>query len=319
MSNGQLDQNGYLQKPQFLTLTQHAGIVILCTSLAIILAFIGFEMNRKRSSTFDYKRSLDESVEMEIFSSQIFNQKYFLPTQNLPDANFSFPNVVIKELSMFVFVTLSKATSLIYFFYPIYYYAVVFTGNNSSNFASITQLHWMGVVGLSISILLLFWFSSKTIFLISLIIKLNSIVIVTILFSTNFNSYGLMIFMWFFMCFNAFGYSLPDIFIIDFASLKFNELILAFGYLIEMLTTSMIFYNFVSSTGTTSIMTAVASEGSYSMIHPCIAFSICYGVLAFGLIILIPRTHYKSLLESRNLSWVQYHNMKSFLLCKKLD
>lgn len=306
-SNGKFDSFHQIQKSEFLNLSHKVGVLLLCSSLVILAGLVATEMFKNRFTVCDYKKSLDESVDMEIFSSQIFNQKYFLRVQDMPVADFRLRKLAVKELSMFMFVITSKVSSLVYLFYPFYFYTIYLTNQKSLELTAITRVHCMGVVGLTISILLLKWLSSKVIFLISLSLKLISIVIVTILFQTSFQSYGFMVFMWIFMCFNAFGYSLSDVFIIDFANLKFNEIILAIGYTAEMMITGIVFYNFIIS--------GPAAFNTNVILNQCLSFGIVYVVLTVSAILLIPRTHYKSLLETKNLTWVQYYNLKSFLKC----
>lgn len=312
LSNGKFDKFSVIQQSEFHSLSSQIGILLLCSSLLILAGFIAFDMLKNRYTVCDYKKSLDNTVDMEIFSNQIFNQKYFLRAHTMPAADFRLSKLAIKELSMFVFVIVAKTSSLVYFFYPFYFHTIQLTSDISQELTAITRVHWIGVLGLTISITLLIWLSSKVIFLISVILKLISLVIVAILFSTSSGSHGLMVFMWIFMFFNAFGYSLADVFIIDFSNLKFNEIILAIGYIVELMTTGIIFCKFVLNSNINS-----SELDASNMVRWCLAFGLIYIALIFSVILLVPRAHYKSFLETKNLTWSQFYNLKSFLKCEK--
>lgn len=285
----------------------NVGILLTVSAGVLVLGIVFNEILNIKSGDYNSKKSLDQSFEMENDSGQIFSEKYFMPSNNLPDSQIDSRNSFSKEFGFICFALMSKTTTMFYFFYPFYFYVLLFTVSASGKLI-ISMVHFVGFAGVILSNLTLFAISPKLGFQISIVFKIIWMVIVTIVASTSQGTNGLMVIFWMFFFFNGFGYSYPDIFILDYTSLKYNELVLAFGYIFEMLTIGTVFYYFVKDPEWW--LPAAGDDAMYYMLFQCITFGIIFLILAIVSSFLIPAVRKQSLLETKNITWVQYYKIK---------
>lgn len=293
----------------FHTLTRNVGIFILCTSCVIFVLLGACECLRNKTKMFAYKQSLDKNLQSQNATGRIFSEQYYAITENLPELNFRKGNLVAKEVSMIVYVLLSKSTSIIYYYYPFYFYVHLFT-NLSSGLPmnmSASYVHWNGLIGIILSTILLIWFSPKSSYLFTTMFKIFWLILCTILVATSFGSTGLTAMFWILFVVNAMGHSYPDIFILDYATLKFNEFIMALCYLAEMMTIGSIFFAvLINPHG----WVPIGNSSDKYMIGHCLAFGLIFLHLIISGLVILPAIHNKSLLETKNLCWLQFYGMQ---------
>lgn len=306
------ENSGVFSIYNFQYYNRNVGILLTVAAGVLILGFISNEGLNKRSDGYNSKQSLDQSFKMENDSGQIFTEKYFMPSNNLPDSQIETFNSFCKEFTLTCFALLSKTTNIVYFFYPFYVYVMLFTQLRTGH-VIISMVHFVGFAGVILTNALLLVVSPKIGFLISIIFKIIWLVIATIVVSTSYGTNGLMVIFWMFFFFNGFGYSYPDIFILDYTSLKYNEIILSIGYLFEMITIGSVFYFFI----TDPLWWLPSGDDSmYFMLYHCISFGIVFLLLAIVASFLIPSVQKETLLETKNITWVQYFRMQE-RMCRK--
>lgn len=291
----------------FHTLTRNVGIFIIVSSSIIFFGLGACELLQNNYKMFAYKQSLDKNLQSENEGGKIFKEQYFAIIENLPDLNFREGNLVAKEISMIIYVFISKATSIIYFYYPFYFYVHLFTIMSGGFMVTSSMVHWLGLAGVILSTIFLIWFSPKSSFLFTTMFKIFWLVLCTILVSTSFGSTGLTAVFWIFFAVNAMGHSYPDIFILDYATLKFNEFIIAFSYLAEMITIGIIFFSVLTNPYG---WVPIGNNAHKYMIGHCLAFGIIFLHLIISGLIVLPAIHNKSLLETKNLCWLQFYGMQ---------
>lgn len=301
----------------FNLLTRNVGILLIIGPSVLLAGFIVCEIFRSRYKIFAYKQSLDKNLNSENLGGKIFTEQYFaIADQDFPNLEFRPGNLVAKEISMIVYVVISKTTSIVYFYYPFYFYVSHFTTLSSGDAMGTmaTYVHWAGLIGIILSSIMLLWFSPKSGFLFTTMVKIIWLILCTILVQTSYGSMGLTAILWILFVVNGLGHSFPDIFVLDYATMKFNEFILAITYAAEMLTVGIVFFSFMAD------QTSWVPSGEpikYMLTH-CLVFGLLFLHLIISGLIVLPAIHNKSLLETKNLCWIQFYGMqKTIQNCAK--
>lgn len=280
-------------KPQ--TLANDMGILIVAVSAGVLLGYAFTEalLHIMPKTGFNYKRISDSNLENENNGGLIFEKKYFNFENN---SQLKVPNMIGKNITLIIFAIASKSLNIIYFYFPF------FVLNNSATLQIRGELimHvalWIGFGGLVCSLIFLCGLSTKSTMIVSCLLKIVSLIATTIIINQSFPSSSIQIMLWIQFLFFGFGYSLPDLNILELTSLKYNEIILAIGYIVEMVFIGVIQY-------TTIVYPDFWFGYAKSldlMLQHCIAFGIIFLVLIVATFIIMPSIYNKSLLATKNI------------------
>lgn len=217
---------------------KYIGASVTITSLVIVILF---RINDFRK-IYNYKESLDIDVNRESDSNQIFELKYF-EIRN-PDAYVLVENRIAsqkfspeKRGYMVLIVMFIKLRNVILFYYPfiVWFYESI---NQSGNVNSLVVLIWLPVIGVTISTILLKKLDTKTIFEVSNIILLCSLLLASASLWKNSGIADdklLRFSLLFVFAALGFAYSIPDNLVLDTANFLGTEIHMMLSFAVEMI------------------------------------------------------------------------------------
>lgn len=302
----------YLYRADKQYINHGISLIISIISGIIIIGYAINEVCHHFMPNFNYKMSLDDNIERENQNCTIFSEKLFQITENdnsEQDANFE--SQTGREFTLICFSILSKALSLIYFYFP-FIYLNFFVSSSLSSSDNCYVIHWLGFAGVVLSCLYIGILNRglKGAFVISCIGKIALLIAMTIATNRNFpDNPVLKIFLYIsFICF-GFGYSYADLFCIETVSLKYTELVLAVGYAGEILAIGAIQYSVITDFDDWFCFETKCPNVDNILKHS-LAFMIFAAVLMIISLFVLPRLQKMSVLETKN---VVYRNKITML------
>lgn len=276
------------------------GSLIIVVSVVITI-FIVFLQNLKNC---EYKISLDEDVNCENENREIFDVKEFDITAKITTTKYGLDRMNLlpkiqwskaKQICASVILVLFKIRGLFLFYYPYMALSIVL---NTINFGFETAgiNYWLPVLGALISTILYRFLSPKFIFFISGAIQIFIFILLTITIAVEDVPYLIKnIFLFILFISLGFGYSTPDILILDSACLKYSEIFLTAGFAIEMIPIYLIKHFYTSAVE----INIIYLEDTVKIFHT-ISMAVIIILLICIPLFLVPNNLRKTILEIRN-------------------
>lgn len=240
---------------------------------------------------YNYKKCLDLDANRENENNSIFDIKNFQITYVKQAKQLYLDKKMWttkswsqkKQFWASIAVVLIKIRGLFVFYYP-YYLLSIFLGSLNFGFDLLWINYWFPVIGAICGTILIRFTSAKLLFLFTSILQIAFLIILTVSFENGY-SLATEIFLCFLLITFGIGYSTADILILDSASLQNSELLLAAGFIIEMLLIAAI-----------QVVTVVDTTlNPFSIpINMCMFFSL------FIPVFLVPNNFHRTILQIRN-------------------
>lgn len=266
----------------------------------LIGIFIGLNEFLQTQRNFNYKMSLDKDVNRESEDKEIFELKPIELTEaksnydKLSEDNSEYDNDAWspeKQICSSILLIFTKIRGMFLFYWPFVLLSVLLTAINfNSETSSVT--YWLAMMGALFSTILLLFISTKVMFIVSSTIQILLLIGLTISFTTEiFPFEASQILLWFVFFAFGFGYSTPDILILDSASLKYSELFLTLGLAIELIPLGLIQYF--------QLIDYITIDTDMIIPHT-IPFAVILVILCFITAFLTPNNFNKTILQIRN-------------------
>lgn len=253
----------------------------------------------------DYRKSEDEFFERENEKCAILEEKYFPCHQNevnlrmVQDPTES-PSR-IKYILVVAFLVCSRGKNLVLFFVPLLLINSLFSvfGNGFQNFTPYVG-YFLAFAGVLTSTILLRFVSVKVGFIVSCIIKILSLLCCVIpVITVGLAADETRIYFWCLYFFLGFGYSHPDIDILELIDFKLNELVLSVAFAIE-LTIICVVQFLTLHTLERTLSDEGTSVGIRVFLWFVIVFVMILPILGIAAAFALPNTYGKTLLQIKN-------------------
>lgn len=274
----------------------------------LLLGYIINEILQFANQDYDYKVCLDHWLLQANNFDAILRKKYFLVDTKSKITDKPGRYVVRQQAGVIPMVLLGKLLNVMYFYYPFLDLSYLSMSKNSDPHLYIC--HYFGVAGVICSTILLIWKSPRFGLIDSCGLKIVFIVILTVLTHADFTKTRIL--FWFFYLCVGFGYSHPDINILELTNFAWTEVILTFGFIFEFVLIGAMHYTTIYERDTILSFTENAETFDVHIIlRHSIAFGVVCLILAIIALFLQPGTHNLTVLEIKNLMSLKYGHSQS--------
>lgn len=209
------------------------------SAFVAILIIINEVLNKQQD--YNYKQCLDPDANRENQSKEIFVIKKFQITYVKQPKQLYLDRKLWtskqwnpkKQFWASVAVVLIKVCGLFVFYYP-YYLLSIFLGTLNFGSDLLWTNYWFPVIGALFSTILIRFTSPKLLFLCSSVLQIIFLIILSVSFDYGY-TLATEVFLCLLLITFGFGYSTGDILILDSARLLNSEILLASGFIIEMI------------------------------------------------------------------------------------
>lgn len=299
------------------------GTGILVTTLLIFFGFIGNELMQLFITDYNYRKSLDVNFQRENEDATLFDNKLFkidgqegqYDHLNLDEKKIA-SRFTIRDFWLIIFSIVSRVLNIICFYYPFIYINSQVTRNVAEDNA-FHSIHWMAFAGLACFTILLRKSSTKPLLSWACILMIIMLHLQTIFISFGYKTPLVYIFMKFTFFIFGFGYSLPNLICFETIKLKYIELILGIGYLVEMITVGTIISSVTIDTDDWFCESVNCTEFDYVIFQHSLSFVLLLIFVNFFGYYAVPKVAAnKSLLESKNITKLKSMGYSSMELNK---
>lgn len=295
-------QNPYARR----IMVSKVGLTIAISAGIVLFGFVINEILQWTYSSYDYKKCRDPTMERENNNGQLLMHKHFqimgyTSAENIPS---SAPQH--SETTLVVFSLLSRAKNVIMFYFPFYLINIYTTLGNILWFqTNFYVAQWFALGGILISIGLISHYKFQSAYKLSCAFKIVMLILVTCSALSNFPNNAARVLMWVLFMSFGFGYSFSDITTLNMTALKYNELVLAVGYSLEIILIGMIHYYTIFTPN--AFFNPNATSYVQIFLRHTISFTVLMCILFMGASFILPRVPLQCLLKIKN-----YYHFRNF-------
>lgn len=276
------------------------GYSVLSSSLLIFIGYIINELMHFFKRKYNYKMSLDVDFERENKAKAILRSKFFATTDS--EGNRIEPPVtqhekqMTREIGTIILAITSKAANVACFYYPFIYMNYAALSHSLEILAPL--VHWTAVLSAIAGSYLIHKVSLKSSYLLADLVKILILMVLVGYTSLNIPDHTFPSFLAFINYFLlSFSYSYPNIINFELISFKYNEIVMAMGYFIEMNIIGIPYYGII-----TDYDRWFCIENSFfsCLLRHAVPFIVVMILSIILSIIFLPDMYNHSLLESKN-------------------
>lgn len=307
----ELIKNETIQSELHINVTVNYGYAMIAIAVPILIGYIVNDSLQYFSDEYDYKVPLDTTLYRENNYGILMSRRWFDTGATTEVSRYTemvkpIGKNTTKCILRTIFLIASKATSLVYFYVPFMYinmWLSIGTVTDIQQFLPFVA-YLLGVVGIFVSTILLIFTSVQDSFIVSCTLKIIAVFVVTIMMGVvgieGTSAEPTKVIFWCAYALFGYGYSHPDINILELTVFKWSELLLSIGFIVEMIII-MVFQYYIHF-DLSVVFQQTITDGHEIILTHSIVFVVIFVILGLvSFTVVIPNTFGLSLLEIKNL------------------